>query len=248
MEHLEQCAALDVEIARFAEVLGRSDPRHRVPTCPDWSVHDLAAHLGLVHRWAEHLVRRRAQSRIPSGETGLDDGPVDPGWILEGGARLVGTLRSADPDAAMWAWGADQHVRFWPRRQLHETLLHRIDLELAAGDVPHVDASIAVDGIDELLVNLAPAAAFSPGIAALTGDGDELTFAAVDTGRTWTVVLDPGGFSLTEDGGEPDAALEAGALELLLVLYRRTRLDEAAFTSTGDLDLIRFWLDHSALG
>ncbi len=248
MNHLEQCAALDAEIARFSEVLGRSDPQLPVPSCPDWSVHDLAAHLGMVHRWAEQLVRRRAQSRIPPGDMGLDHGPVGPAWILEGGARLVGTLRSADPDAEMWAWGADQHVRFWPRRQLHETLVHRIDLELAAGDVVRADAGIAADGIDELLVNLAPAAAFSPGIGALTGDGSRLTFTELDAGRRWTIVLDPDGFRVTEDGGEPDASLEGGALELLLVLYRRRRLDESAVSSAGDPDLIRFWLDHSALG
>ena len=30
----------------------------------------------------------------------------------------------------MWAWGPDKHARFWPRRLLHETAVHRGDAYL----------------------------------------------------------------------------------------------------------------------
>jgi hypothetical protein len=26
----------------------------------------------------------------------------------------------------MWAWGPDKHARFWSRRMLHETAVHRV--------------------------------------------------------------------------------------------------------------------------
>ena len=67
----------------------------------------------------------------------------------------------ADPGSSMWAWGADQHARFWSRRQLHETLVHRCDLELAQSGRPSVPAHLAADTIDEFLDNLA---AFAEGV------------------------------------------------------------------------------------
>ena len=90
----------------------------------------------------------------------------------------------------MWAWGADQHTRFWPRRMLHETLVHRTDAALALGQDPHptIDPEVAADGIDELFANLPSAAAFSPDVLDIKGSG---SFGIVgnDTGVEW--VVDP---------------------------------------------------------
>ena len=102
-----------------------------VATCPGWSILDLTEHLGRVHRWAEYLVRNLAQTRLPAHEVPSDRDRADSAWIGQGGVRLLATLRRTDPNLEMWAWGADQHVGFWSRRQLHETLIHRIDLQLA---------------------------------------------------------------------------------------------------------------------
>ena len=147
-----------------------------VPSCPGWAVHDLALHLGTVHRWAEELVRVRATTRIPSSDMGLDEGPVDGEWVRRGGEALLRTLRATDPAASMWAWGADQHARFWSRRQLHETLVHRFDLELAEGRSPSAPAHLAADTIDEFLANLARAEYFSPNVSRLRGNGESILF------------------------------------------------------------------------
>ena len=177
----------------------------------------------------------------------LDPGPPTPAWIVEGGTALLVTLRASDPDAEMWAWGADQHVRFWSRRQLHETLVHRIDLTLAGGSEPTAEAEVAADAIDEFLVNLSSAAAFSPGVRQLKGHGGLLAFAELDGGRRWVVALEPDGISMAGHDVTADAELEAGALELLLILYRRRPLREARAARRGDQDLLEFWLDRSAL-
>jgi uncharacterized protein (TIGR03083 family) len=247
VDHLEHCAALEVEITRFSNALGRSEALLPVPTCPGWSVQDLVTHVGQVHRWAEHLVRVRAPVRIAASEMDFDRGPPTPAWVVEGGTGLVATLRDADPDGEMWAWGADQHVRFWSRRQLHETLVHRIDLELAESTEPAAEAGVAADAIDEFLVNLSPAATFSPGVRELRGHGRRLAFTELDGGRRWVVALEPDGFSVAGHDLTADAELEAGALELLLVLYRRRPPGEATVVRRGDLDLLHFWFDHSAL-
>ena len=126
----------------------------------------------------DQLVRSLAPTRVPASEMGLDEGPADAEWLRRGGTTLVQTLRSADPAAPMWAWGPDQHVRFWSRRQLHETLVHRFDLELANGNPPSSPPVSLADTIDEFLGNLAAAEYFSPS-ALLRGDGESILFRVI---------------------------------------------------------------------
>jgi uncharacterized protein (TIGR03083 family) len=247
VDHLEHCEELEAEIARFSRVLGDSDLARSVPSCPAWSVRDLGEHLGQVHRWAEHLVREVAQVRISPENMGLSLGPVSPTWMLEGGAQLLSTLRTCEPNRAMWAWGADQHARFWSRRQLHETLMHRIDLELARGVLSHVDAIVAADAIDEFLVNLPGAARFSPGVTQLVGSGSRLAFSEGDGKRRWVLMLAEDGIVYLPDDERADVELTATSLNLLLVLYRRKGLKDVDFSVTGDRELLDFWLAHSAL-
>jgi uncharacterized protein (TIGR03083 family) len=248
MDHLEHCAALDVEAERFAALLESAPAQAPVPTCPEWTVLELAAHLGDVHRWAERLVHDRAQKYQSSDDMDLDRGPADPTWMRAGARTLLDTLRSGDPDTAMWAWGADQHLRFWSRRQLHETLVHRVDLELAVGRTPSAEAEVAADAIDELLVNLKRAQVFSPSVAELVGDGRVLSVTTTDVAATWSIRLVPEGFVILDESLASDAHLQGDALEVLLVLYRRRPLAQSAVRSDGDRALIDFWLEHSALG
>jgi uncharacterized protein (TIGR03083 family) len=248
MDHLEHCDLLEVEIDNFANTLEVAPPETRVPSCPDWSVEELAQHLGTIHRWAEHLVRVGANAYESSDSMNLDHGPVGADWIRDGGSRLVATLRASDPDGAMWAWGHDQHVRFWSRRQLHETLIHRMDLDLTMGRVPETEPRIAVDGIDEFLVNLVSAAGFSPKVRELRGTGEVLHVVATDADAEWSIELLPDGFELTEDTSTPTASLRGPSTDLLLVLYRRLPLASTKVSGTGRRELIDFWIAHSALG
>jgi uncharacterized protein (TIGR03083 family) len=247
VDHLACCDALEAEITEVATVLAASDPERPVPTCPGWTVPDLASHLGSVHRWAEQLVRERAQQRIPWSDRGDDRWPANPSWIVDGGTSLLAALRSTDPDIGMWSWGADQHVRFWSRRQLHETVIHRVDLELAMDREPAGRQAVAADGIDEFLVNLPSARPFSPGVGELVGEGSRLAFTEVDGNGRWLVALEEGGISLPNDDGPVDVELAGSAWELLLVLYRRRTLHRADVSVVGDRDLLAFWLEHSAL-
>lgn len=218
-----------------------------VPSCPGWKARDLSEHLGEVHRWAEHLVRVEARKRIPSEAMGLELSPVDAGWLRRGGTALIATLRASNPDAPMWAWGADQHVRFWSRRQLHETMVHRLDLELASGLTPLVEPEVASDAIDEFLVNLKGASYFSPRVKEIHGRHQTLRVVTSDVEGRWTIDIDEDGFSLTDEESRPDAQLVGPARDLLMVLYRRCDLDGSGVAATGDGSLIDLWLSNSAL-
>jgi uncharacterized protein (TIGR03083 family) len=247
MDHLEHCDLLEGEVERFAALVETAPRSMSVPSCPGWTVDDLALHLGTVHRWAEQLVRVRAPTRVASSEMGLEEGPADGEWVRRGGAALLKTLRSANPGASMWAWGADQHARFWSRRQLHETLVHRCDLELAQGDRPSVPAHLAADTIDEFLDNLAAAEYFSPNVARLRGVGESILFRATDTGHAWTVGLHPDRFEVRVGEHPSTATLSGPAAMLSLVVYRRLSLDGADLDVEGSRDPVDFWIANSAL-
>jgi len=246
MDYETYCEELTREGGRVVALARQADGAAAVPSCPQWRVDDLLAHLGMVHRWAEHLVRVRAPERISVRDMDLSRGPVDAPWLADGLAALVTTLRRSDPDDEMWAWGADQHVAFWARRQLHETLVHRLDLEGAMGLTGDVDLEVGADAIDEFLVNLGPAARFSPDVTRLVGAGEVLTF-ATDEGRQWSLRLDTEGFTPLEGDVEATATLSGPTDDVLRVLTRRRDLDESACVVRGDRALVRHWLANSAL-
>jgi uncharacterized protein (TIGR03083 family) len=218
-----------------------------VATCPGWTVVDLAEHLGVIHRWAEELVRVRSPERLARVSPENHD-DVSPAWIEEGGRQLVATLRSADPNEEMWAWGLDQHVRFWSRRQLHETLVHRMDLELAGQQFPRAEPALALDAIDEYLSNIAKVGKFSPELAALRGHGERIAFRDGESGTLWSITLDEDGFSVAHEEGHFAAEVVSSPVELLLVILGRREPDSVDVVVTGERQLIDFWLAHSAFG
>ncbi len=245
VDHVEFCRALEIEVARFASVLSTLPMDQKVATCPGWSVGDLAEHLGVIHRWAEELVRLRSPVRI-ARETSVEiRDAVSPEWIREGGMKLVATLLAADPDDEMWAWGRDQHVRFWSRRQLHETLVHRMDLEFAAEVIPQAEPAIAIDAIDEFLSNIEKSGNYSPELALLYGRGERLAFRVNNSETPWSITFGEGGFSVSKTDGNFNAELVGSPVDLLLVILRRRRVDQGNVEEIGDRQLVDFWLAHS---
>lgn len=246
MDHVDHCEALNAEVTRFADAMALLPLDREVATCPGWNVLDLAEHLGVIHRWAEELVRLRSSVRIAREANDEVRAAVSPEWIKMGGDQLVATLLAAVPDDEMWAWGLDQHVRFWSRRQLHETLVHRMDLELAAQIEPGADSVIALDAIDEYLYNIEKVAKRSPDLSSLRGNGERLAFRDRDSEVLWSISFGEDGFEVSKEGGPFTTELVGAPVELLLVILRRRAVDSAQVEVIGDRHLVDFWLSHSA--
>ena len=260
-DHARHCDALAAEVSRHVDTITGADLTRAVPTCPGWDIAELVRHVGSVHRWAARMVRDRATERLALADVGLDL-PADAtglgAWLGAGGEAIVTTLRRADPDAPMWAWGADQHTRFWSRRMLHETTVHLADAELALDRDVEIDEDTASDGIDELLDNLPHARYFAPKVAELRGSNESLRFEATDAGARWDVHLRSDGFTWTRDddgrrvdgrlvGGRASAEVRAPVGDLLLLLYRRLRPADPRFVRVGDEAVLSRWLENSAL-
>jgi uncharacterized protein (TIGR03083 family) len=195
-----------------------------------WSVTDLAAHLGGVHRWAAG--NARTQQRGPRDN--VPELTVPPAqWYAESRAELLATLAELDPEQACWTldprW---RQVRFWHRRQAYETLVHLWDLRSATDPAAPAPAEATpaeqADAVTEFLTVFAPLR--SRGAPPLPGS---LALRATDTGDHWV---------LTEDrtlADHPDRATDAEvtgpAADLLLFLWGRTGLTPA-LTATGAYD------------
>ncbi|MEO3756107.1 maleylpyruvate isomerase family mycothiol-dependent enzyme [Streptomyces sp. B6B3] len=131
----------------------RAGPGAAVPSCPDWRVRDLVSHQGNVHRWAATFVGERRREPLPMPVGRVPDGELAD-WFRDGHRSLLAVLREASEDLVCWSFlpGSPTSRHFWARRQAHETTVHRVDAELAAGSpVSAVPAELAADGVAELL-------------------------------------------------------------------------------------------------
>ena len=229
----------------------------QVPTCPDWNVGQLLRHLGGAQRWAAEIVRSRAAGPVGRDFTDLsayarEDPAVTGPWLGEGAAQLAAALREAGPGTPVWTPIASGSTDFYARRFTHETLIHRADAALAVGAGYQVDASVAVDAIDEwmYLGSLPIHLEYHPEVRELLGPGRTLHFHATDTppeaAAEW--VIDLTGEAITWRRAHEKAAVAArGPLtDLLLVLYRRR--PAAALEVLGDAGLLDLWLDRAKFG
>ena len=136
VDHLEHAAALEDDARRLVDLVAGADPATPVPTCPGWTLADLVDHVGTLYRWSSAHVATSARQRLSPAalEMGRPEAGATAGWLGAGVAPMLATFRSCDPDARVWGWGADRHARFWPRRMLFETVVHRADAAIALGD------------------------------------------------------------------------------------------------------------------
>ncbi|NUK24598.1 maleylpyruvate isomerase family mycothiol-dependent enzyme [Streptomyces lunaelactis] len=246
-QHELYCDAVEQLARRFVETVRDVDPGTPVPSCPGWTFADLVRHHGTTHRWMEHLVRTRAAERVWSRDVPLDlpdDPAAYPQWLAAGAEATLRTLRTVDPETPMWSHGADQRVRFFPRRLLFEAVVHLADAELALGLEPRIPASTAADGIEEFLENLPYYSWIAEPVGAMADGSVRLT--AADTGAAWTITFGGGSFAWTRSAGEAAAGVEATAGDLLLLVYGRVPADDERYGITGDRAVLDAWLAASA--
>jgi uncharacterized protein (TIGR03083 family) len=237
----------------FADAAHTAGPDARVPSCPEWTVRDLAEHLGGVHRWCAGTVSRPGEKLV---RRGVGDAPMPESvdevstWLLEGAATVARTIRDAGEDTLVGGFGTMVPVAFWARRQCHETLVHRADAELAAG-VPvlaDVAPEIAADAVDEHLEMVVRSAKRRTG---LHGDGATLHLHATDEGLDgsgeWVVTLDAEGPRVEHAHRKSDAAVRGPARALLLVLTGRERPENVGVDVLGAAELLERWREHGAV-
>ena len=218
--------------------IAREQPSTRVPTCPEWTLADLLAHVGSAHHWAEETIRTRATEFCPFSKPPKDFGAVCA-WYDHGLNDLVQTLAAVDPDQPVWNWQVMGlgPARFWQRRMAHETAVHRWDAESSLGVATPVPTDLAVDGIDEYLGIVSFSLSMKPN-EALAGT---LGLEATDAPLAYTLTLAPTQVIHQKGHDDADAVVRGTSSDLLLWLVGRRTNDDEAIVVEGERSVIDGW-------
>lgn len=228
---------LDADARRLREVAAR-DLRADVPSCPGWTVADLVEHTAMVYVHKAEAMRSDGEGEWPPpGTQGRE--PLE--LFDDGYRRLLAEFDAREPSDATGTWyERDQTVGFWIRRMAQETVIHRLDAELALNEpFAPIPDDLAKDGIDEVLVRFLSYA--STGWPHLFGsklegaDGRAVRIEAADA--QWLVELTPKGVLVTAGGTGDPAATVTGAPDAILTwVWRRTGDDTV--TIDGEASLV----------
>jgi uncharacterized protein (TIGR03083 family) len=196
-----------------------------VPSCPGWTVDDLVRHVAEVYLHKTECIR---QGTFP--RPWPPDLSAEPALTLLDRAHqeLTAQFAANPPQARAATWyEPEQTVGFWIRRMAQETVIHRVDAELAADSpIGPIAEDLAVDGIDEVLERFLAygshrwAEDFKPSLP-----DHELPPVLVATdGYGWLVRATPDGASIevATPRAEAPATVSGDPVPLLLWLWRRT--------------------------
>ncbi len=221
----------------------------QVPTCPDWTLFDLAQHIGEGRRdWAATVAAGPAPAK-----SAAEGAPAVPrereallAWLAESTEQLLDALRKAGPDRGCWTWWetsqSPQTSGAVARHQLQQMAVHTYDAQITVGAPQPLPAEVALDGVDEFLSTCCATTSAWPHEPAT------VDYHATE-GRSWRLMLsadgartarlpDPGTPPAAVAGEEPgmaDASLRDTAGELVLALYGRIPVD--SLKADGDLRL-----------
>lgn len=236
-KRLRECLAND--FARMRDVAASADLTRQVPSCPDWTLADLLLHVGAVYLHQVECMRLGTNPH-PWPPKGLE--AEDPRALLDRGyAALAAEFDSRLPESPAFTWYApDQTVGFWIRRMAQETVIHRVDAELAAGaDLAPIPTDLALDGIDEFLIAFVEfgSRSWPEDYADVlpTSDGRSVRLDA--DGSSWLVRPTPDGVEVRVSDLDGASAVVVGDPTDLL-LWSWNRAGDASITISGDTDLV----------
>jgi uncharacterized protein (TIGR03083 family) len=237
LDHLAEYERTAAELAAAFEAV---PPAAAVPSCPGWTLADLALHIGAGERWAAAILLSSLPQKVPDV---LRTTISWSDWYAGTSAALVAAIKAVDPDEPCWNFSpVQQRAGFWTRRRLHETAIHLVDALQAGsadsggtGDLASPEAAIpaevAADGVDEVFEVFLPrmlARGFPPAVTRQVG------VRAVDTGNEWTLTPVAEGEPPLVDrsGATGEAVISGTARQLDLCLWKR--LPAGVLKVTGD--------------
>ncbi|MER6394029.1 maleylpyruvate isomerase family mycothiol-dependent enzyme [Streptomyces sp. NPDC001523] len=228
----------------------------QVPTCPEWTLFDLAQHIGEGRRdWAVTVAAGPAPAK--SAAEGATAAPREReallAWLAESTEQLVDALRKAGPDRGCWAWWETLQSPHTSgavaRHQLQQMAVHTYDAQITVGAPQPLPTEVALDGVDEFLSTcVATASAWPHKPAAIDFHASE--------GRSWRLSLsadgartarlpEPGTMAATAAGQDPDvvtASARGTAHELVLILHGRIPFDSLELDGDrGLFDQLSAW-------
>lgn len=204
---------------------GRDTP---VATCPGWTMADLIAHQGTVHRWATASLRGTPVAEIDTEAIEAEGmaAPDQGEWLDAGAKDLLQALVDTPDEYDGWFFLEDAPpAKFaWARRQCHETSIHAVDaMSASLGRAPRaaetwLSPRVAADGIDELLTGFVP----RPRQSVRSESPRTVVVEATGIDRAWTMTIGADPVVTTRTRAEhADSVLRGTAAQLYLGLWNR---------------------------
>ncbi len=212
----------------------------RVPSCPDWEVADLVAHMGRVYAWVSGILSGGGQPPADAGPQAPSDRAALLAWYGQVREQLLADLTSRDADDPAWVFvsSAPQKVGWWYRRQALESTVHRFDAESASRTPDPIEAPLAAEGIDEYLTQFLPGILRRNPVEGLTGT---LHVHATDTAGEWWLDLDAERLDVRREHTKADTALRGPASGLYLWLFNRQTVEDGGVEVLGSASIVEAW-------
>ncbi|MFF0286147.1 maleylpyruvate isomerase family mycothiol-dependent enzyme [Streptomyces sp. NPDC005262] len=252
LAHDHYCEEILRQTDGLRTVISGADLGAKVPTCPEWTLRDLAVHVGGAHRWVDEIIRTRATEAVPDEQVpqftpDRDDPATLDAWLADGAAKTVAALREAGAGLPVWAWAWDRSTGFWARRMAHETVVHRADAAVTVNADYEVAPELAADTIDEWLEIVAFAQSEGDREAVeLRGAGRSLHLHATDMpGAEWLIEFGDDGFTWRRAHEKATVAVRGPLTDLMLVFNRRQGVDSGRVEVLGERELLDFWLERA---
>ena len=246
MEDSRYLECLAADYGDLRDAASAAELTANVPSCPGWTVADLVRHVAEVYLHKVTLMRTGEQPEQWPPPGLKAEAPLAALGRAYG--ELRAQFRAHEPGEEVPTWfGPDQTVAFWIRRMALETVIHRIDAELAAGlPVTPVPDDLAADGVDEVLKRMLAygSVTWPEDFAEMEGehlasaDGrDEITVAAGQA--AWTVRPSPREVEVADGASDhPRVVVDGPAGNVLRWLWGRAGDD--AVRTVGDAA----WADY----
>ncbi len=228
---LDEPATIAAAANQISELIRIIDLTTPIGHLGRWRVSDVVAHLGGVHRWTTRIVNSRSMKGPRFTKSKLD-GVELCDWFDTGVQELLNGFQNNDRNETCPNFnpGSVKTVGWWSRRQMHETTIHRWDIERSVDRATPIGPIQATDGIDEFLDVFVRAR----GKQTLTGP---LLLTTTQPSQTWTLTpaQKPGRIDIAGgESGQFAAKLSGSPNQLLLALWGRLALAETEITITGD--------------
>jgi uncharacterized protein (TIGR03083 family) len=236
----------------FGELIRSGEPSTPIPTCPGWSLTHLLRHVGRGDRWAAQIIADRIDGYLDPRAVGNGKPPADADeaidWLHGGAQRLIDAIEDIGVETPVWTFLGPRPAYWWARRRLHEATVHRADGALALGLDYALAPELAADGIGEWLERVASEAGRSDAPIPLQ-DGHTVALCATDPGvgvaGQWTIRAVAGRISWSHGVQDGSVVLRGGAVNLLLALVRRVRLEDTDIVVSGDASIWQNWLGRT---
>lgn len=224
-------------VAFRAAIAAAPDLDAQVPTCPDWTLRDLAGHIGMGRfTWGATVAAGpdATGKAVPEGVPAMpQDREELLAWLAASTRALLDALSAADADRGCWVpWTDSQSPATCgavARHQVQEIAVHTYDAQLTAGVPEPLPEDVAVDGVDEFLVTCVATSSPWPHEPAV------LDY-VVTEGPAWRMRFDGAGADVASWADDQhtgaDLVGRASASDLVLSFYARVPLDR--LTLEGD--------------